>query len=152
MKKLFLTLPILLVALIFSGCSDDTMEEPNQTLEFTTVDNSKRSSITEQRFVIIKDAAAWNALWAEHAGNDPGLPLPSINFSKEMVLGVFLGTRGNSCFSVKIESVEQVAHKQLLVKYRESKSGPVCSQVETQPLHLIALSSSVLPIEFVALQ
>ncbi|MDD1626017.1 MAG: hypothetical protein LUQ26_00860 [Methylococcaceae bacterium] len=152
MEKIFLTIPILLVALVFSGCSEDTTEEPNQILEFATVDNSKRSDITEQRFVVIKDAAAWNALWTEHAGNDPGRPIPPINFLKEMVLGVFLGTRGNNCFSVKIESVEQVAHKQLIVKYRELKSGPVCSPAETQPLHLISLSSSALPVEFVAQQ
>jgi len=54
MKKIFLTLPLLLVILIFSGCSDDITEEPIQSLKFTTVDNSKRSGIAEQRFVIIK--------------------------------------------------------------------------------------------------
>ena len=56
MEKIFLTIPILLVALVFSGCSEDTTEKPNQILEFATVDNSKRSDITEQRFVVIKDA------------------------------------------------------------------------------------------------
>jgi hypothetical protein len=152
MKKIFLTLPLLLVILIFSGCSDDITEGPIQSLKFTTVDNSKRSGITEQRFVIIKDAAAWNALWAEHARNDPLMPIPPIDFSKDMVLGVFLGTRGNTCFSVTIESVEQVVQKRLIVRYREVKSGHVCSPAETQPLHLIYLSSSVLPVEFVAQQ
>jgi len=62
-------------------------------------------------------------LWAEHARNDPLMPIPPIDFSKDMVLGVFLGTRGNTCFSVTIESVEQVAQQRLIVRYREVKVG-----------------------------
>jgi hypothetical protein len=80
------------------------------------------------------------------------MPIPPIDFSKDMVLGVFLGTRGNTCFSVTIESVEQVAQQRLIVRYREVKSGQVCSPAETQPLHLIYLSSSLLPVEFIAQQ
>jgi hypothetical protein len=69
-----------------------------------------------------------------------------------MVLGVFLGTRPNTCYSVTIEAVEQVANKRLLVKYREEKAGATCGQAITQPLHLISLKSTELPVEFVALQ
>jgi hypothetical protein len=153
MKMIFITIPLLLVALVFSGCTDDATEEPVQSLEFATVAKSKGSSsisgIKEQRFVIVKDAATWETLWAEHTKNKPA---PSIHFEQDMVLGVFLGTRGNSCFSVTIESVEQIAKKHLVVKYREEKSGPVCSQVEIQPFHLISLRSTTLPVEFVAQQ
>jgi hypothetical protein len=85
--KICLTISLLLAALVFSGCSNDANEEPVQSLEFDTVVNSERPAIKKQRFVIIKDAAGWKALWAEHAGIDPGLPLPPIDSSKEMVLG-----------------------------------------------------------------
>jgi len=49
------------------------------------------------------------------------MPIPPIDFSKDMVLGVFLGTRGNTCFSVTIESVEQVAQQRLNRKISGSK-------------------------------
>ena len=144
---------LLFIVLFGSGCADDSTEEPAQILEFTTVEKTNHSAINEQRFVTVREANAWDKLWAEHTkNNQPSPSAPLIDFKEAMVIGVFLGTRGNSCFSVTIEAVEQVAKKNLLVKYREVKSGPVCAAVETQPLHLISLKSINLPVEFAAQQ
>jgi len=141
------------VVLLGSGCAEDSTEEPTQILEFTTVEKTNHSAINEQKFVIIKDENAWSELWAEHTKNtQPPLSAPLIDFKEAMVLGVFLGTRPNTCYSVTIGAVEQVAQKRLLVKYREEKAGTACGQAITQPLHLISLKSTDVPVEFVALQ
>jgi len=141
------------VVLLGSGCAEDSTEEPTQILEFTTVEKTNHSAINEQKFVIVKDANAWNELWAEHTKNtQPPSSAPLIDFKEAMVLGVFLGTRPNTCYSVTIGAVEQVAQKRLLVKYREEKAGTGCGQAITQPLHLISLKSTDVPVEFVALQ
>ena len=58
-----------------------------------------------------------------------------------------------TCYSVTIDSVEQVDKKRLLVKYREeNKTSASCGAAITHPTHLISLKSSELPVEFVALQ
>lgn len=153
MKTINLISVWLFFVFLSSGCADDSTEEPTQIVEFKTVEKSNRSAITDQKFVIVKDEKAWNKLWAEHTKNDQPPPsVPFIDFKEAMVLGVFLGTRPNTCYSVTIETVEQVPKKRLLVKYREQKAGSVCGQAETQPLHLISLKSMELPVEFVALQ
>ena len=107
----------------FSDCTDDATEESILTLEFTTVEKSKGTSsdAKEQRFVIVNDVAAWEILWAEHTKN---YPAPSINFELAMVPGVFLGARGNSCFSVTIESVEQIAKKAIACQISGRKERP----------------------------
>ena len=135
------------VMLFLSGC--DNNPDTTTTLDFRTLENTQSSGIVEQRFVVIKDIDTWKTLWAEHVGTATGLPMPEVNFAQDMVLGVFLGTRSNTCFRVTIESVEQLANQQVQVKFREQKGGPVCGRAETEPTHLIALRTSELPIEFV---
>jgi hypothetical protein len=73
---------------------------------FTTLDQSKTSRIDAPRTVVVKDAAAWSRLWAEHAGSDA--PAPQVDFAKNMVAGVFLGSRPSGCYSTAIAGVERV--------------------------------------------
>ncbi len=57
------------------------------------------SGITALRFAVIRDAAAWAALWTEHAGG--GTP-PAVDFAREMVVGLWLGARPSGGYSVEI--------------------------------------------------
>lgn len=147
MYRISVFLFVLFVGLIFSGCNDISTTK----LDFRTVERTQSSKIINQRFVVVKDSNTWKNLWAEHIGNNQGFPMPEVNFSQEIVLGVFLGVRSNTCFWVTIESVEQISNQRLLVKYREQKKGSVCGRAETEPTHLIAIASSDLKIEFVEL-
>ena len=138
------------VMLFLSGC--DNNSTTTTPLDFRTLLNTQSSAIVGQRFTVVKDIDAWKTLWAEHLGLATGVPMPEVNFAQDMVLGVFLGMRSNTCFSVSIETVEHIANQRVLVKFREQKAGPVCGQAETEPVHLIALRSSELPVEFVELE
>ena len=90
----------------------------------------------------------------DKSGNSQGIPAPVIDFANTMVLGVFLGMRPNTCYSVAIESVEQIAGQRLTVKYRETKptGSAVCGQAITYPSHLVSVPASELSVEFVELQ
>lgn len=153
MKTCTLVTMALFVFLWASGCEKDRPESPSQILDFTTIEQSNQSAIEDERFIVVADIDSWNKLWAEHSKNiQPTPTAPIVNFNENMLLGVFLGTRPNTCYSVAIESVERVNNERVLVKYRENKGGPVCGQAETEPLHLISIKSIKLPIEFVAQQ
>ena len=56
------------------------------------------SGITALRFEVVRDAAAWAALWTEHAG--AGTP-PAVDFTREMVVGLWLGARPTGGYSVE---------------------------------------------------
>jgi len=64
---------------------DDTVHLIPENLRW--YDNS---SVWDPRMVVIGDSAAWAALWAEHVANNfPQDPLPTVDFSKYVVVAVF---------------------------------------------------------------
>jgi len=52
------------------------------TVPLITVGQGSHSDISTARRVIVRDASAWSALWAEHAG--PGAEAPAIDFESRI--------------------------------------------------------------------
>lgn len=99
------------------------------------------------------DASAWTSLWREHTTNDsPAPPAPAVDFTKKLVLGVFLGQRPNLCYNVAVESVEVVGKQKLAVKYRETRSSGSCLQAVANPVHCVTVDRQNLPVEFLELK
>ena len=71
-------------------------------------------------------AAAWRLLQTDSEGNitQPGwlerYPLPSVDLTRSMVLGIVLATHSNGCTGVTISSAA-IKDGQLIVRYRERK-------------------------------
>ncbi|HZT78489.1 MAG TPA: protease complex subunit PrcB family protein [Vicinamibacterales bacterium] len=102
-----------------------------------TIDKGEQSNIDDAKQVVIRDAAAWRALWQQHA---PDRPMPAIDFSKESVVAVFLGSKPTAGYNVTILSTTEGGGA-LIVRYRETRpsAGGVTAQVLTFPYHIIAI-------------
>lgn len=113
---------------------------------------SSQSAITEKRLVTVRDADAWARLWAEHAGPAGGTrPLPPVDFARNMVIGVFLGSR-SACDKLSIEAVKQRQDPaRIEVSYKHTPPAPetVCIASIANPAVLITVPKSDLPVEFV---
>jgi hypothetical protein len=87
--------------------------------------------------VALRTAAEWKTLWRQHS---PDRDQPRVDFGRDMVVGVFLGSRATAGFSVEIVSalVEQGI---LVVRVREThpQSDRIVAQVITSPYHLVAI-------------
>jgi len=85
----------------------------------------------------VRTEAELRKLWQEHA---PDRPMPKVDFSREMVVGVFMGSRPNAGFSTAIVSAT-AANGALMVRYSENKpvAGSVTAQILTFPYHLVAI-------------
>jgi hypothetical protein len=95
------------------------------------------SGIDAPRQVAVRSAAEWAALWKDHGAREP---LPVIDFSREMVVGVFLGTRSTGGYSVEI--VRGVGNSSVrIVEYVETAPGRdvITAQVLTAPYHLAVM-------------
>jgi hypothetical protein len=105
-----------------------------------TIDKGDQSNIDSRREVVVRTAAEWQKLWQQHS---PDRPMPSIDFSKEIVVGVFLGSRPTAGYGVAIVKAID-ANGVLHVQYRESAPGrdAITAQILTFPYHLAALSKS----------
>ena len=103
--------------------------------EMTTIARGPMSAITDARQVVVRSSAEWEALWKEHGATQP---LPVVNFSKEIVAAVFLGSRPTGGFSVEILST-RLEGDALIVEYGERRPGrgDIVSQVLTSPFHIV---------------
>ena len=120
-------------------------ENPVQ-MAFKELDRSSRSLVAQQKNVVARDAAAFAALWAEHGG---ALPLPQVDFTRHMVIGVFMGSRENGCYSTAIDSVVR-ANGKITVARTDTEPGPgiMCTLAIVHPAHLVMVERSEAPVEF----
>lgn len=102
--------------------------------------SGSRSGVQAAQTVVVRTDAQWRALWSRHAGSQEA---PAVDFSKEMVVGVFLGQRRRAGYSVELKVVELPGFcdetgsqpASLLVIYAEKKpqGGSVAAEVVTTP-------------------
>ncbi|HEX3703665.1 MAG TPA: protease complex subunit PrcB family protein [Vicinamibacterales bacterium] len=103
----------------------------------TTIDKGAESAVDAPRQVTVRTLAEWQTLWRLHA---PGRPVPDVDFERNMVVGVFLGTRPTAGFAVEIVGTRQ-DHGSLVVQYRETRPGRdmMTAQIVTAPYHLATI-------------
>ena len=82
--------------------------------------------------------AEWSALWKTHAADRP---LPAVDFTKEMVVAVFMGTRPTAGYGVEIVGTVE-RNGALVVQYVETQPAAraVTAQVITMPYHFAAIA------------
>ena len=102
-----------------------------------TIEKGDQSNVDDAKQVVVRDATAWRAMWRQHA---PDRPLPAIDFEKESVVAVFMGSRNTAGYSITILSATEGGGA-LVVKYRETRptAGGVTAQVLTFPYHIVAI-------------
>jgi hypothetical protein len=103
---------------------------------FTTIARGTDSQITEPREAVARSADEWGALWSAH-GSDRA---QTVDFSRFMVVGVFLGTRPTSGYTVEIVRVRSQGGV-TTVEYRERRpaADSFNLQLLTMPFHLVRI-------------
>ena len=102
-----------------------------------TIEKGDQSNVDNAKQVVVRTQAEWNKLWTEHGGDRQK---PAVDFAKEMVLAVFLGSRPSAGYNISIVSTVQKDGK-MIVQYQESMpaKGMMTAQVLTSPYHLVAI-------------
>ncbi len=102
---------------------------------FTTLDRGALSAIEQPRQVVVRSQGEWDTLWKAHA---PGRPEPKVDFTRQMVVGVFAGTRPTAGYDVTITGI-RVEGDGLTVACTMSEPGKdmLVAQVITAPYHLV---------------
>lgn len=117
---------------------------PGGNASFQTVDRGAVSGIRAFRFAVVSDAASWQALWAEHA--PAGGTAPSVDFSREIVIGAFLGPRPSTGYGFEVLSLSSAqvygaptAYNGLTATLLESQPGYNCvtQPFFTYPYHIV---------------
>ena len=101
------------------------------------IDKGITSNFDDARQASARSVEEWSRLWTQHAGERTR---PSVDFSREIVVAVFMGTRPTGGFGVEIVRVRQEGVA-LVVSYTETRPSPdsVAAQVLTSPFHIVAV-------------
>ena len=112
----------------------------------TTLTQGDQSGIEEARQVVVRTSEEWKKLWQQHA---PGEKMPPVDFSKSMVIGVFLGARNTGGYRVTIAGAEREG-SDLVVTWREDRPAArdIVTQVLTFPHHLVRLELTAGEVKF----
>ena len=104
------------------------------------LDKGDRSQIMSAREAVVRTAPEWDALWRAHL---PTRQPAAVDFSKDMVVAVFLGSRPTPGYGVTIVSAVEEGGV-LRVRYRETSppADAIAAQVITFPYQIVAIQKS----------
>jgi len=119
-------------------------------MPFSTVAKGSSSGISESTQIVIRTRDEWVAFWRRHTRNQVDPPAaPPVDFSRDMVVGIFLGERGTGGYAIELTKVERDgSHLRISYRSQTPDSGAMLTQVLTQPYHLIKLSRDDGPLIF----
>ena len=118
-----------------------------QTPSFTSVAKGDMSEQQTMKQVTVRTAEEWKALWKDHA---PTVKMPNVDFDRNMVVGVFLGSKASAGHDVEIVGV-RTQEKDLIVEYvqKQPGRGTMAAQILTEPYHLVAVAKHAGTVRFI---
>jgi hypothetical protein len=123
-------------------CANGSAMFANQ-VAVQTVLKGYQSGVRESVQIVARSQSEWSALWKRHTLTEPTPPpLPNIDFSKEIVVAVFLGEKPTGGHDVEITRTEQ-NNDALLVSFveKQPKPGGLATQAFTQPFHIVRIAT-----------
>ena len=120
------------------------------SLPMTTLTKSDLSGVDHASQVVVQTAAEWSALWKAHA---PERPMPAVDFSTNMLIAVFLGSRPTSGYSIEIRRIT-AGPDAVEVEYVEQQPDPqtITAQILTAPCHIVTIPRRPAVVKFVRLE
>ena len=122
-----------------------------QTPPIRSLKKGAFSGIREMKQDVVKSADAWEKLWKQHstaAGSSD--KIPSVDFSKEMVVVATMGSKRTGGYTIEIVDVE-ARDKSLRISIKKTSPPPDAMTIQalTAPFHFVAVPKSDLKPEFV---
>jgi hypothetical protein len=134
---------LLLTACLSPGHAEDQPIRPLVKSAFSGIQDPKQE--------VIKDKAAWDAVWTRHLANAKGaVSQPEVDFSKEMIILVAMGRQNTGGYSIQVSSVRAVGDKlEITVTRTTPPPGSMSIQALTAPVSIVAVPRSSLEPVFI---
>ena len=104
------------------------------------------TSVTHEGQVVVRTDEQWVHFWSEH---HPHEVAPDVDFSRNMVIGIFVGRRPAEQFAVQILNVRPLPNA-IVVDYRQvaPPPGTLAIDVSVYPYALKVIPKTNLPVKF----
>ena len=112
-----------------------------------TIAQGDSSGVIEARRFLVRDAKAFAAIWAAHAG--PDSPVPDVDFGTHMVAAVFAGERPHPGYSINVTGTRRQGPV-LVVTVEERLPDPnlITPQILVYPFHIVTLARDAGEVRF----
>jgi hypothetical protein len=102
----------------------------------SVLDKGSMSSVTVAGNTVIRDQVALDALWAQHK---PGVTAPTVDFSLQFVVALFMGQQSSGGYSIAVSDAERFGDDIHLRVERSAPTGPAPSVI-TSPFEIVAVT------------
>lgn len=111
-----------------------------------TIDKGEHSQVGLEQHLVVRTPTEWHTLWQRHA---PDRSEPIVDFSADMVIGLFFGSRNTAGYTIEVVSARREAGA-TIVRYRQRQPprGAITAQVITSPYHLVSIARSSGDVKF----
>lgn len=116
-------------------------------VQFETIATGRQTRVREAVRLVIRDQAAWVALWKRHAG---AAAAPSVDLTKEMVIALFAG-ESQVPRALSVRSITRDAGG-LAVSYTLGDARPITDTdglPRSNAFTIVRLQASPLPVRFI---
>lgn len=112
----------------------------NGVATFRTLERGTFSGVARASAVVARDQASLQALWAAHAGTGVGATPPTVDFSRQRVVGVFQGRQPSGGYDIQVTSMERRGDAlHLRVVRRTPAPGQPVTLALTSPYHIVVI-------------
>ena len=161
MTKHFIYIAFISLLFLNSSCNskkksvkDNTTEnktlKTNQTQEsnFTVLLKGSHSNFEKPSLKVIKNNDELKQLFGVlNSTKSPSDKIPEVQFNKNIVVGLFMGTKNSSGFSIEINHIDYKPDE-TVIEYRETTPKGRVMTVMTSPFQLAKINRTNTPIKF----
>lgn len=154
-------LSYLIIAFLFinTSCKSKQVENNNkkenttnaineEVLPFIELLSGSHSNIQEQKFVVLKNENELNTILSTiNSTRMPNIKIPKIDFTKNIVIGLFMGTKSTGGHFIKINHISQTKNE-VIVYYSKKHPTGMATSVITQPFYLAKMTKTNKNIQF----
>ena len=100
---------------------------------------SSNSGLDQPGRIVVRDPSSWQALWGQiHRGRTPVPSVPAVDFSREMIVVVALGSRSSGGYGILVDGANEARNAGLVVTVRSISPGSKCGVTAaiTQPVDI----------------
>jgi hypothetical protein len=129
-----------LVLLCACRSSSHSAVEAENGIAFHNLARGYQTGIAGPGVHVARTADEWRELWRQHASTViPAPDAPAVDFTRDMVLCVTIGTRPTYGYAVEIVRIAPVDEGRFRVEIAEKSPAPgaITSTIVTQPYHMV---------------
>ncbi len=152
--KTKILLPLFFLSMVFMGCPNTNNLKPLTPIASIPTGGLQYN---EPGGMVFRDASSWQSFWKNYCMvvDDKGnkTAAPDVDFSSQMLIGVFSGRKPTAGYSIAIEKILE-GTKSIQVEYSEKQPSPesMVAMVITYPCQIVSVPRSDKTVEFKKLE